>query len=414
LLVEGELEHAGLPNERRVWPTQREVAERLNVSRSTVAEFSLAHQCGERQAACRAGEPYVMHEDLMEDSLPSHFANAPGRSPVSGAPTAATGDEDSRNTAADDEGADDDAESPWLAGEKLDAAERRRRGPGRPHKRDAPEVNIEELDRALVCGEAEMLANGEVRTIYPTFRELADRYGVGPAYIADYARSRNCMKRRRVAQLRVSMLAEEKLIEKRAEAIALAREDVIQMIDAFLLKFAESLREGRVRTDSPADVNTLARLKEFLLGGADSRREVRATLSLEGLQERYERFRQQRPDPQLSGAIDTAGEPVRERAETGESAAEDSESASHPPARGPSCVVSGSDGTEHSAGSDAQADDFSADRSERVWVPRDVLSAALALARRLAESMDAEEHTLEPDLLEVRVLRAVEACERFL
>ena len=66
-------------------------------------------------------------------------------------------------------------------------------------------------------------------------------------------------------------------------------DELLAMIDDFLLKFEEALKEGRVRTDSAADVNTLVRLKQFIQGGADSRQEVRSILSLEALQERYAR-----------------------------------------------------------------------------------------------------------------------------
>jgi hypothetical protein len=80
---------------------------------------------------------------------------------------------------------------------------------------------------------------------------------------------------------------EEKLLEMRAEAIAFSKEDALATIDSFLLKFREAIGEGRVRADSPADFNMLLRLKEFILGGADSRAEIHAALSLEDLQARH-------------------------------------------------------------------------------------------------------------------------------
>src|SRR5690606_951655 len=42
--------------------------------------------------------------------------------------------------------------------------------------------------------------------------------------------------------------------------------------------------------DNPADFNTMVRLKEFVQGGADSRQEVHAVLSLEELQVRHRRM----------------------------------------------------------------------------------------------------------------------------
>lgn len=102
------------------------------------------------------------------------------------------------------------------------------------------------------------------------------------------------------------MRTEEKLIELRADAIAVGEGRLIQMIDEFLLGFEKALKEGRVRQDNPTDVNTLARLKTFIQGGADSRQVVRAILSLESLQERYSRrLREEREvTPAMAGVID--------------------------------------------------------------------------------------------------------------
>ncbi len=66
------------------------------------------------------------------------------------------------------------------------------------------------------------------------------------------------------------------------------------LIDEYVAKFREALAEGRVRTDNPSDVNTMLRLKEFLLGGADSRQEIHQTLTLEAIQARHREYLQAR------------------------------------------------------------------------------------------------------------------------
>jgi hypothetical protein len=167
------------------------------------------------------------------------------------------------------------------------ATERRR--PGRPRRQDAPVINFEELDRLLVFGEVEVLGDGTTRTVYPLYRTLAEKYGVVPSVIADYAKSHNTMKRRKLAAMRIETRTDEKIVELRSDALAFGEARLVAMIDDFFVRFEGALKEGRVRTDSPADVNTLARLKHFVLGGADSRHEVRNLLSLEALQERYAR-----------------------------------------------------------------------------------------------------------------------------
>lgn len=163
------------------------------------------------------------------------------------------------------------------------------RSAGRPRKADAPIVPYEEVDRLLVFGELVQLQDGGTTTLYPTYRELADRYGVAPSIIATYSKSRDCLRRRERARARIESRTESKLIELRSDALSIGKEDVVALIDTYLMQFKQALSEGRVRADNPTDVNTLVRLREFVLGGADSRQDIRATLSLDSLQERYAR-----------------------------------------------------------------------------------------------------------------------------
>lgn len=162
------------------------------------------------------------------------------------------------------------------------------RGTGRPRKGEPPRVPYEEVDRLLVYGEVVTTEDGQgSKVVYPSYRELALRYGVSNSVIAKYARQHNCQHRRESARVKVAAKAEAKLAELRADAIALSRDDELRIIDAYLLGFKEAIAEGRVRFDNPTDFNTMARLKEFLQGGADSRQEVHAALSLEDLQSRH-------------------------------------------------------------------------------------------------------------------------------
>jgi hypothetical protein len=159
---------------------------------------------------------------------------------------------------------------------------------GRPRKGDAPLIDYDQLDKLLVYGELAPTDDGSgTTTVFPSYRQLAERFGVSHAVISDYAKKHNCMKRRERARLRTELRVEEKMIEARAEAITVTKDRELAIIDAYLLGFERALTEGRVRFDNPTDYNTMARLKEFLLGGADSRPEVHAALSLDALQGRH-------------------------------------------------------------------------------------------------------------------------------
>ncbi len=173
-------------------------------------------------------------------------------------------------------------------------------------------VPYDEVDRLLVFGEVVQLEDGGTTTHYPTYRELADRYGVAPSIIATYAKSRNCLRRREHARARIESRTESKLIELRSDALSIGKEDVVSLIDTYLMQFKQALSEGRVRADNPTDVNTLVRLREFVLGGADSRQDIRASLSLESIQERYARAQRAhyQRTPEQTGFLDVASPPV--------------------------------------------------------------------------------------------------------
>ncbi len=162
---------------------------------------------------------------------------------------------------------------------------------GRPRKGEGPRVPYEDLDRILVFGEVVPCEDGNGTTVYyPSYRELAERYGVSNSVIAEYAKSHNVQRRRKEAQARIQVKAEQKLVEMRAKAIAVSKDDELRIIDTYLVGFETALAENRVRFDNAADFNTMVRLKEFVLGNADSRQEIHAALSLETLQERHRRM----------------------------------------------------------------------------------------------------------------------------
>ncbi len=161
---------------------------------------------------------------------------------------------------------------------------------GRPRKVDGPRVPYDEIDRLLVFGEVVEAEAGGTTVSYPSYRDLARRYGCTHSLIATYARKHDCLRRRQDAKARVTVKAEQKLVEMRANALALSKDDALRMIDTYLAGFEKALGEGRVRFDNPTDFNTMLRLKEFILGGADSRQEIHAALSLEDIQARHQRM----------------------------------------------------------------------------------------------------------------------------
>ncbi|CAM4543785.1 hypothetical protein [Myxococcus xanthus] len=238
LLVEGEEVPTTRGRVKRRFPSLRELAERFGVAHSAVAKYAQQHDCLGRRKRLLAGQQ-------------------PAETP-----------------AMDETPAPDEAPPP-------------KRKTGRPRKSEEPALPRQELDRALVFGDVKTLPDGSTMTSYASYRELAERFGVATSLVATYAKEHNCLRRREEAKTRIATKADQKLIELRANAIAVSKDDALKMIDGYLLGFEEALSEGRVRVDNPTDFNTMVRLKEFVMGGADSRQELHATFSLEGLQARH-------------------------------------------------------------------------------------------------------------------------------
>ncbi len=162
------------------------------------------------------------------------------------------------------------------------------RKPGRPKKADAPVVPWAKIDTLLVMGEEVVDENGDTIVHYPSYREVAEQFGVAPSLIASYAKRRACMRRRKDAEARTRALAESEIIERRASDLAISTEDQLRIVDRGIIEFGKALDEGRARIDTVGDLNSLLRLKQLLLGNADTRQEVVHGLSLEDLQKKHQ------------------------------------------------------------------------------------------------------------------------------
>ncbi|WP_050989267.1 hypothetical protein [Corallococcus macrosporus] len=300
LLVEGEEVTTPRGYVRRRFPSFRELAQRFGVAHSAIARYAEHHDCLGRRKRLLAGTSRAMlvraeahppprpaplaspapaealppPPPAPAEALPLPPPPAPTEARPPPAPLAPPEAHSPPPTSAP-------AEAPPPS---LPSAQRKS---GRPLKSEEPALPRQELDKALVFGDVKALPDGSTMTSYASYRELAERFGVATSLIANYSREHNCLRRREEAKTRIATKADQKLIELRATAIAVSKDDALKMIDGYLLGFEEALAEGRVRVDNPTDFNTMVRLKEFVMGGADSRQELHASFSLEGLQARH-------------------------------------------------------------------------------------------------------------------------------
>jgi hypothetical protein len=286
LLVEGVVVQGQDGPELRRLPSQREVAKQYGVAHSLISRIAAKHDCARRHEQYRAAhpEPFEAYERWRE------ALNAGGGDSSTGSARGAgeAGTATTTTASAAPVGARDQGEGSAAGGPVGSTTSRRK--PGKPRRCDSPNVPWNEVDRLLVLGEVVELPDGTTTTRFPSVRELGRRYGISHSGIVDYSKKHQCERRRETAQERLIAKTEEKVLEMRATAAAITKDDVLRIIDKFLLKFEHALDEDRVRYDVAADFNTMARLKEFIMGGADSRQETNTVFTLEMLQERHARM----------------------------------------------------------------------------------------------------------------------------
>lgn len=178
---------------------------------------------------------------------------------------------------------------------------------GRPRNVDGDAFPHDEVDELLVHGETVEAEEGvHSRARYPSYREIAERYGVAHSLIGKFSKEHNCLARRQQAEKRVREMSDLKLAEMRADDFAISRDDGIRCIDRFLAQFELAVVEGRVRCDNPPDYNLMMRLKAFLMGDADSRHEELG-ITLEDMQRGHARLlateERIRQNPAITGMV---------------------------------------------------------------------------------------------------------------
>lgn len=327
ILVEGVLTVDENDRELRHVPSYREIAKLFHIAHSLVAHVAKAKDCAHRHELYREANPQPFEEYDKEVER----RNAERKS----------SEQQEAEQAKSEKSAEAEALKKALSEKRDECAKTKSpRKAGRPIRPDSPAVPWNEVDKALVLGEMAVLPSGEQTTIYPGLRELARRYGVAHSAIVRYSLTHQCERRRETAQLRLIQKTEEKVLDLRATAIAVSKDDVLRMIDKYLLKFEKAIDDDRVRYDVPADFNTLVRLKEFVSGGPDSRQENTTTFTLEMLQERHAQVLKATRDvtPAERGIVDVTGREAVSEPTQAEDATE-------------SCIVSDHLDADHGTGS---------------------------------------------------------------
>jgi hypothetical protein len=174
---------------------------------------------------------------------------------------------------------------------------------GRPRGGE-PAFPEDEVDALLVYGEAAVHAmTGMPCQRYPSSREIASRFGVSHTTIADYAKRKNCLRRRQELTARVRAKADQQLAEVRAKAVVVTNEDFGNLISEAFVAFAENLREKKIRFDSVRDLSELFRMHQAFNTRTAGDAAAVGGLSLEALQSKHREALADRAPPEARGEV---------------------------------------------------------------------------------------------------------------
>lgn len=169
----------------------------------------------------------------------------------------------------------------------------------RPSGRFNPNINWALGESLFVHGEDD--ESGV--PIFPSYREIGKRIGTSKENVQQRARRYDWPGLRSAAlEAKGIILAPPPASGPSPNPRARPRRTAEQVLLDYVALFDDQLRAKKVRADSVGDLDKAVRLLAFVRGEADSRRVTHTHVSLEVMQQRYERSRRQ--------VIDATGEDV--------------------------------------------------------------------------------------------------------
>lgn len=177
---------------------------------------------------------------------------------------------------------------------------------GRPKGGYDSAINWVEIEHAYIHGiqvdhdpDDDSLKVPERR--WPTYRELAKQHGCSQALICQRSKRYQWITRRDAFRQKFI----DELDAHLAEDLATSTAAQVAILDRFTAVFSRNLYKDRVRADNIADLDKALRLREFLLGHADTRGETQHVISLDEMQKRHREAREKAAelDPAEAGLV---------------------------------------------------------------------------------------------------------------
>ena len=245
----------------RFFPTCSELAERYNVSRSFIQKYSAKHECLEkRENWIETGHPAPRTPEIIMTTLTPPSRHVGGNDLKENQPP---------------ESPDDLVPRP-LSDQEM------------PHHLAKLSINdISNIKTSYLFGYDWIDKDGRLQRTYPTTKELAIKYDVKQSTLESLISKWGLRKQRKELLKREEALFQEFFLRKRLEKQAIGADDVLRVIDKFILRFEQAVDGGDVSFTSPSDFEKFVRLREFVSGRNDQRSETNMVITLEGVQDRY-------------------------------------------------------------------------------------------------------------------------------
>ena len=165
----------------------------------------------------------------------------------------------------------------------------RRRG-GRPRRGQEPKIDRALLERLLIHGELRDREDGRVEHKYPSFRDLAGRFGVSLTTIQRFASRHNCLERRRRATGSPPSEGDPKCTPDGAPEPDVEEPRALPEARRFVRAWLRAVSDGEIRIESAGEVEKVLRIAAEFDAEAQNRAIIpKGIRTLEELQDLHER-----------------------------------------------------------------------------------------------------------------------------
>lgn len=176
-------------------------------------------------------------------------------------------------------------------------------------KKYTPE-DMQTLERLLVYGIRDSNASGGLGWKYPTYEEIGAKLGMSKGYISQIVRKNNIVARREAVRRERARIINpsgqdiDAILDDPSNMSGLTADQAVRVANNYIAKFGQALAENKVDVTNPIHFERMVRLRSFLKGDADSRRETKVVISMEDLQAAYSKNRERAISSVSSGILE--------------------------------------------------------------------------------------------------------------